>query len=130
MLAILFGILLMGLGCYLWRRHRKFFKHAILVPGAISSYTTYESKGEHGHKTTMYTPVISFEFDGKSRTVSYPISSSSKPEIGKAYQVGVNPYNIEEARVYSKGEIAAIWIVTAMGLILLFLGIAIVCGKI
>ncbi len=129
MLAILFGVLLIGLGCFLWRRHKKFFKHAILVPGAISSYTTYESKGEHG-PTTMYTPIISFEFDGKPRTVAHPISSSSKPEIGKTYQVGVNPYNIEEARVYFKGEKTAMWILMAVGLGLLLLGIAGVCGKI
>ncbi len=129
MLALLLGIVIFCAGFLWWRKHKKFFKDAILVPGTISSYTTYESKGEHG-PTTMYTPIISFEFDGQLRTVAHPISSSSKPEIGKTYQVGVNPYNIEEARVYFKGERTAMWVLIAVGLALLLLGIASICGKI
>lgn len=123
MFGFIFPVILVGFGCYLFHRHRKFFKNAIRVPGTITSYTSSVSTDSHGHRSTTYTPIVSFEFDGKQRTVSHPISGPSKPEIGTPVQVGVNPYNIEEARVYSKLEVALIWGTMGLGLLLLVLWI-------
>lgn len=129
MLALLLGIVIFCAGFLWWRKHKKFFKHAIVVPGAISSYTTYETTDKEGHTITMYRSVVSFEFDDKVRTVVHPVESGKKPEIGKPCQVGVDPYNIEEAWVYSKGEMAGIWLMIAVGVGLIVIGIATLCGK-
>lgn len=129
MFGFIFPVILVGFGYYLLRRHYKFFKNAIRVCGTITSYKSYISRDRHGNSTTTYTPIISFEFDGQQRTVSHPVSSFIKPEIGKLCQVGVNPYNIEEVRVYSKLWLGITWGVFGIGLAGLALWIAFICGK-
>lgn len=130
MLALLLGIFVFWLSCWLRRRHKKFFKHAIIVPGYISSYTSHEEIDKEGSKRTVYEATVSFEFEGKPCTAPNSITGSSKPEIGTPVQVGVNPYNIEEVRINPRAEAVAIWVLMGIGLFLVILGIAGVCGKI
>ncbi len=88
-----FAIGVIGLG-----RHILFFQRAIKVPGVVSDYIT--SQGSKGR--TMYRAVVSFEFDGKTRTISSSLGKSWKPALGKQCQVGINPTNLNDARIYSR----------------------------
>ncbi len=108
---------LLGGGSWLLYRHVTFFKEAVMVTGTIVDYNTYvdRSKKEDGRKrsTVMYTPVVAYTFNGEKHTI---ISSwaSSKTPADKDCQVGVNPQNPWEARIYSKVD--------------LFLAIGLLCG--
>jgi len=116
-LAVGFG--LFALGCFFWIKHIRFFKRAIMLWGKVVDYESYEdSEG-----TTMYHAVVGYEFDGENRTVvDNSVSSSWKPKIGKIRQVGVDPLNPQDARIYSKIPIGPV-ISVGLGLLLLFLGL-------
>lgn len=118
-----FSILFGGLGGVLWFRERRFSKRAIIISGVVTGYREYEEerredfyaeaekRGFKGIRETakaqrrtkeMYAPVVQFEFDGQTRQVTGTTYSSSKPKIGAVMKVGIDPQNIEDARVMSK----------------------------
>ncbi len=133
------GVLLSGLGGAVWFRQRRFFKRAIIIPGVVTDYKTLESRQERFRKeavsrgfkpsgnevisfgarreTPMYAPVVQFEFDGQMRQITGTVYSSSKPKMGAAVKVGVDPQNIEDARILSKFSFGAVFFV--IGLFLL-----------
>ena len=118
MIAILFGVVFVAIGLWkLYSRH-KFFKKAIIIQGVITGYKSYRDDG-----TTMYTPIATFEFDGQKRECVDSFSSSWKPTIGKLCKIGVNPNNIEEARIYSTGETIFWWVWVGIAVISLLAGI-------
>ncbi len=99
------GAVWAGVGIAFWCYDRKFFKHAIMVRGIVSGiHERADYDHEHGRQT-MYSAIVTFEFDGKTRQVTEGSSASWKPKLGKERWVGVDPNNIEKARVYSKGSL-------------------------
>lgn len=123
MILILFGVLCLAIGFWGLHSRRKFFKHAIVVPGVICEYKSYQKRVPRGREVTMYQAVVSFEFDGQSRTLTDAWASSVKPQVGKQCQVGVNPNNVEDARIDSKGGTVFYWVFIGFGVIGLLMGI-------
>ena len=118
MIELIVGLVFFISGGTWWYLERKFFKNAIAVKGTVSDYTTETKRGKKGKDVVMYTPVISFYFADQPRKVTGWVSSSEKPEIGKVYELGVNPSNIEDVRI--KGE-KRIFIYSLLGFGLLWL---------
>lgn len=139
-----FGVLLGGLGGALWLRERRFFKRAIIVSGVVTDYKKLEPRQErfrkqavsHGFQTSgeevvslgarreeppMYAPVVQFEFDGQTRRITGTVYSSSKPKMGAVVKVGVDPQNIEDARLRSEFPFGLIFFVA--GLLLLVVAV-------
>lgn len=103
----------------------KFFKTAIKVPGVITGY-----KEKLGGEDIMYHRVATFEFDGQKREVIETRHASSyKPTLGKPCQVGVNPYNIQETRIYSKMNLFFYVLFIALGLLMIGIGFSVFMGK-
>ena len=89
---------------------------AIRVPGVVVDYASQPgSKGG-----TVYAPIAAFEFDGEQRRVTGSIYSSGKPKMGKQCIVGVDPYDIEKARIYSKWNYVfyGLFLVIGIGLLI------------
>lgn len=100
----------------------KFFKTAIKIPGVITGYKEKLS----GAERIMYQTIATFEFDGKKREVIETRHASSyKPTLGKPCQVGINPYNIQEARIYSKMNLFFYVIFIALGLLMIGIGVSV-----
>lgn len=130
MILALVGLLIFGVSGWCLRSYRQFFREAIMVPGVITGYKSYQSKDtETGNETTMYRTVVTFEFDNQTRTLTSHSASSIKPKMGKLVHVGVNPTDIQEARIYSKGTIVLLGFMMGLGLLTMGLGAAEVCGK-
>lgn len=114
-----------GIGSWLWYSRTMFFRNAIMVPGTIVRYEKSIDRDRDSHETrTMYTPVVSYSFNGESREIKSNISSSdiNPADIGKPCQVGINPQNPYEVRIYSKWEfMLAIGLVVIGGLWLLLM---------
>ena len=112
---ILAGLLFGGVGGYFFRSEWQFFKRAIRVPGVVVDYASQPgSKGG-----TVYAPIAAFEFDGEQRRVTGSVYSSGKPKMGKQCIVGVDPNNIEKARIYSKWNYVFYGIFFVVGVALL-----------
>ncbi len=134
-----FGLLFGGTGGSVWWGERRFFKRAIIIPGVVTDYKTRETRQERFRKeavsrgfkssggelislgspreTPMYAPVVQFEFAGQIRQITGTVYSSSKPKMGAAVKVGVDPQNIEAARILSKFSFGVLFFV--IGLLLL-----------
>ena len=117
------GLALTGGGAWLWHSRTNFFKQAIRVPGKVVRYSSYEERDEDSrHTKTMFSEVVSYSFNGETREITSNFSSSSYDEanIGQIRQVGINPNNPYEARIYSKGEfVIAVVLMSVGGLLLL-----------
>ena len=102
MLTFLVGIVVFAIGFVLMRRDSNFFKTAIKVEGEV---TAYKSKQIYNREMRcyekVYYPIISFTFDGEPREVTDTAYSSYTPLIGQRRQLGINPQNIQDVRVYS-----------------------------
>ena len=130
MIAILFGCFFSMIGFLALRSHYQFFKTAIIVPGAIIGFKSYQHKNrENGRETTMYHTVASFEFDGQMREIVSKSSSSLKPKIGKIVKIAVNPMDIKEAYIYSQVDVFVKWLVLITGVLFMWLGIMDVCSN-
>lgn len=135
------GLFFGSIGVLFWRSHR-FFKRAIIVRGVVTGWSTRQE--EHwqqfraqaslmekklpeqcpknlGAGKPLYAPVVAFEFDGQSRQVTGTMWTSSKPKIGSVMKVGVDPQNIQDARVLQKSE----WL---LGGLFLLVGITFFCA--
>ena len=103
-------------GVSFWKEYR-FFKRAIIVPGVVTDYEL------HRGDRNMYSPVVRFEFDGQSRRVTGTTYSSFKPKTGTPMKVGVNPQNIEDARVYQKSGLILTAVTAVLGIVLLIIAV-------
>lgn len=102
MLTFLVGVIAFVTGFVLMRKNNNFFKTAIKVEGKV---TAYKSKQIYNREMRcyekVYYPIISFTFDGEPMEVIDDNYSSYTPLIGQRRQVGINPQNIQDVRVYS-----------------------------
>ena len=88
------GLAFFGVGFLGYMYHYEFFRHAIRLQGYVTSYETrHTSKGG-----TSYVEVISFDFDGQTRTVTSNIGMPFKPKMGTLREIGVDPQNPQHAR--------------------------------
>lgn len=106
-------------GAWLLYSRGTFFKNAIIVQGAVVDFTKHYDREKD---MTMYTPIISYFFNGQKRHIKSNISSNTRPDIGEQYQVAINPKNNYEARIYSKWDYAiAIGLMCFSGILLIFI---------
>lgn len=110
-----FGLFFGGTGGTLWWRERRFFKRAIMVPGVVTSYEQKRGK----QNSTLYTPVVQFEFDGQTRRAAGTLYSSGKPKPGTPMKVGVNPRDITDARVFQRASLVMSGVFFVTGMIVL-----------
>lgn len=105
-------------GVSFWKEYR-FFKRAIIVRGVVTGV----SGRIPGSREAVYAPVVRFEFDGQSRRVTGTTYSSFKPKTGTPMKVGVNPQNIEDARVYQKSGLILTAVTAVLGIVLLIIAV-------
>ena len=114
-----------GIGTWLLYSRITFFKNAIIVPGTVVRYDEHKERSSESHKKiTMYTEVVSYTYNGRTKEIISNMSSSEfNPEgIGATCKVGVNPQNPYEARIYSKWDFAiGIGLICFSGILLLFI---------
>ncbi len=110
-----FGLLFGGVGGWLLWSEWQFFRRAIRIPGVVVSYE--ERRGHKGER--VYAPVAAFELDGERRQVTGSIYSSGKPKMGKQCVIGVDPYNLDKARIYSKWNyiFSGLFLIIGIGLL-------------
>ena len=90
---ILLGCLfLSGTGAYILFWEYLFFRRAIRVKGVVTAY----EKDPYNHE---YVEIVSFSFDGKKRQVKNGYTTPKKPKLGQSREVGINPLDIQQARV-------------------------------
>lgn len=111
--------LVAALGGFAFWRDYRFFKRAIIVCGVVRKFVPRRVYRYLGTRAVVYLPVVRFEFDGQSRRVTGTTYSSFKPKIGKPMKVGVNPQNIEDARVYQKSSLILTGTIAILGTIFL-----------
>ncbi len=91
----LMGCAFFGVGFLGFMYFYEFFRQAIVVPGHVTSYET--RRGSKGG--TSYVEVVSYEFDGQTHTVTGTVGMPFKPNMGTLRQIGIDPKNIQKARV-------------------------------
>ena len=132
-MTILLGIMFIAFGGWGVYSRRKFFKHAIMLPGTVTGFKTeqsFEHDKRRGHReVTMYYTVATFEFEGQKREVVSKWASSAKPQLGTPCQIGVHPQNIADARIYSKTEGVICWCILAGGIVAMLLVLGTLTGK-
>ncbi len=97
MMLIFAGLLFIAVGGYGLFGQWHFFKRAIMVRGTIVRWALSGGKA-------LWTPVAEFEFDGQRRRVSGTLLSHRPGKTGSLVWVGVNPDNMQEARIKQNGE--------------------------
>lgn len=126
------GALFAAVGGFAFWKEYRFFKRAIIVHGIITggseriSQKMSRSNGFASNGTILhyeYAPVVQFEFDGKMRQVTGTTYSSVKPEIGKPMKVGIDPQNINDARVYQTSGLVLTAVMAVLGIVLLIIAV-------
>lgn len=108
-LAILIPLVAGGIIACLSYSHITFFKNAIIVPGTVEYRNAYqESASDSETMITKYQDIVSYSFNGET----YKIINNSPANV-KIYQVGVNPNNPYQARIYSKEDFVITIVITA-----------------
>ena len=93
------GLAFFGVGFLGYMYQYEFFRRAIRLQGKVTSYETRRSsKGG-----TSYVEVISFDFDGQTRTVTSNVGMPFKPKMGTLREIGVDPQNPQCARAQGGG---------------------------
>ncbi|MGN0016041.1 MAG: DUF3592 domain-containing protein [Candidatus Avelusimicrobium sp.] len=115
------GVILGAVGGVAVYREKRFFKRAIIVNGVVTSYASKEIKTNAAYSSaqTVYAPVVKFEFDGEERYITGRSFSATKPKTGTVMQVGIDPRNIYDARLYSKAGYGVASALLWLGIILL-----------
>ncbi len=119
------GMALFALGFFCRKRNKNFFARAIKVWGEVVSYQSRlveNIERDRPRYVRMYYPTVRFYFDGETREVTAEFGSDIPPVIGHRKQVGINPENIEEARVYSGASELLDWFFMLLGGFLMFAG--------
>ena len=111
------GLLLFFVGFIGLYLDRQFFQRAIKVPGRVVDYE--ESENEEGK--SIYRVIVSYEFRGETRTITSAIRTSWKPKIGSIRQIGIDPTDLQRARIYSKIPILW-WCFIGIGTAMIIMG--------
>ena len=123
MKELLLGIGLFWFGFSLRKKDVTFFKTAIKVEGKVTACrpkTIYNSSS-HRYETVYY-PIITYTYNDETFEVTDSADSPYKPLMGQRRQVGINPQNPRDVRVYSgEGELWS-WICMLAGILLIFFG--------
>ncbi len=121
------GVILCAAGGVAVYLESRFFRRAIIVNGVVTSYESKEIKTNAAYASTsktVYAPVVQFEFNGEQRYVTGRSFSAEKPRTGTVMQVGIDPQNIYDARLYSKAGYGVASALLWLGIILLVLSAA------
>lgn len=105
-------------GFSFWNKYR-FFKRAIIVPGVVRDFESRRFREYFGFPIFIYWPVVQFEFDGQTRQVTGSGYSYFKPILGKPMQVGIDPQNIANVRVYKRTALIFDGVIAILGTIFL-----------
>lgn len=99
------GLIMLAIAAYFVVSNYQFSKRAITVNGRVIDYDSYQSTGDDGGSTTMYTPTFEYEFQGKTYTHKSSTSTSSKDyKIHERVDVLVDPDNPKEILIDSFWE--------------------------
>lgn len=135
------GALFAAVGGFAFWKEYRFFKRAIIVHGIITGgserdeekwknfrdrarsngMNVPENRPRSGGGEAVYAPVVQFEFDGKTRQVTGTTYSSVKPKMGKIMKVGIDPQNINDARVYQTSGLVLTAVMAVLGIVLLII---------
>ena len=127
-------------GIAFWKEYQ-FFKRAIIVRGVVTGVSERneekwknfrdrahsngmnvpENRPRSGGREAVYAPVVQFEFDGQVRQVTGTTYSSFKPKTGTPMKVGIDPQNIEDARLYQISGLILTAVMAVLGIILLII---------
>ena len=118
------GLLFFLIGFFLYWREYHFFKKAIIVNGVVVDICSKQERdNKRGRTSTLYSPVVQVEFDGKTLRVEGDFFSNVKPTLGKVMQVGINPLRPNDIRLKQKGAFFLAGIFMALGALITFLGL-------
>ena len=96
------GVIMLVVTIWIYNRQQQFYNRAIPVQGTVISYTQYESDGDDGGSTTMYTPMFEYSYNGQTYTQPGEVSSSSRSyDIGEPVEIMVDPDNPSDMMVDS-----------------------------
>lgn len=87
----LMGCAFFAVGWFCSMSYYEFFRRAIIVPGKVTSYARFAGD--------QCRAVVSYFVEGKEETVISNFKSNLKPKIGTKYDVGLNPDNMQIARI-------------------------------
>lgn len=99
----IFGIICVFLGGYWLISDWLFFRRAIRIPGVVVAYDEKEgyARKPGAERPPLYAPIVMFELDGEARKITGTTYSPSKsPQLGMRCTVGIDPRNIDNARIY------------------------------
>ena len=86
----LIGCAFFAAGWFLSVGYYEFFRHAILVPGEVTSFV---------RDGRQYGASVSYSIDNQIKTVTSKFRSNKKPKIGTKCQVGIDPNNMQLVRI-------------------------------
>ncbi len=117
------GIFLFFIGYFCRKNDKKFFKTAIKVEGKVTAYKPGQIYNwEIKRYETVYYPIVSFYFNEESREVTDKNYSRYKPLMGQRRQVGINPQDFKDVRVYPGGNELMDWIRMILGVLFMLGG--------
>ncbi len=120
---IALGIIVFFIGFFCRRSDHNFFKTAIKVEGKITAYRPKDIYNtERREYERVYYPIISFQFDGEEREITDNNYSYYKPPLGFRRQLGINPQDSNDVRVYSGESELLDWFFMFLGIACLFCG--------
>ena len=125
MKELVLGIILFLLGFFARKRDKNFFATAIKVWGEVVAYSSRLVDNPHKdgpRYIKMYYPIVRFYFDNETREVTGDYGSEFPPIVGHRKQVGINPENIADVRVYSGESELWDWLFMLLGGFLMFAG--------
>lgn len=123
--GIVIGLVLFVLGFVCRKRDKNFFANAIKVWGEVTAYRSAlvrnHQRGGPYYKKEYY-PIVRYYFNDQFHEVTGTYGSDTPPIIGHRKQVGINPENIEDVRVYSGDSELVDWISMLIGGLLILAG--------
>ena len=104
------GCVLCAVGVFWYISYCEFFSRAIIVQGRVTSYKT-----RHTRKGGVsYIEIVSFNFEGQTRTLFGFFGQPFKPVIGTVREVGIDPNNPQKARLRSGSWIGPVFMLIGL----------------
>lgn len=112
------GLIMLGVAAYIIYADDQFAQRAVPVTGKTIGYSSYISRDDDGHETTMFTPIFEYTFNETKYTYKSDMSSSSKDfATGDPVEILVDPNDPESVLIHS------FWQQYTLPMILGFLGV-------